>query len=590
MMRIRSSPPRKLHTLLGLCAAIGFTAFGFKATSEAASPGLDEWPSANAVFSLSTTIAQPGETVSITMSIEARQPIEGFSFALIYRATNVDLLSVTPIVEGGGSWDVFEKFVLDRDNTIAWRDDIWGRAVFNPVGSGTALTAMTRHAVLRIDLRVHEDAPSGLIPIFPSNTYMDPEDPGTVDWENAVFTSTGPVRAFFSDWRVHGGIMINPPTGVPFVRGDVNADGTLSVSDALMLRRYMSPEENQGEIVLSCLDAGDVNDDGCIDITDAVVLLLDIYRLDQSPGHAHLAPPFPEPGIDPTFTDEMGCQSYVVELATVTDDILRIGDIEAAPGEEVEIPVYLTNAVSVEAVQLNLLYDPGVIVPRQGYKALAFRGTPWEAAFDELPNPECLDSEGEETEDYWVRILKAHSEDGVMAVCVSSHLVYDCYPIPPGGEKLIFTIRATVAADAPVGSEIVLEPTNGPDGGGLFPPFNLRNELTHQGEGRFLRIVPRTEPGHLGIIADITFFFRGDSNSDLTVDIADAVHTLNHLFLGGATLRCPDSADADDNGVIEITDPILTLNHLFLGEAVLARPYPSRGHDFQLDELGPCSP
>jgi hypothetical protein len=65
-------------------------------------------------------------------------------------------------------------------------------------------------------------------------------------------------------------------------------------------------------------------------------------------------------------------------------------------------------------------------------------------------------------------------------------------------------------------------------------------------------------------------FLRGDSNQDRTVDLSDAVATLNHLFSGGPAPRCMDAADANDDGNFDISDPTATLGFLFLG----AKPLP----------------
>jgi hypothetical protein len=69
-----------------------------------------------------------------------------------------------------------------------------------------------------------------------------------------------------------------------------------------------------------------------------------------------------------------------------------------------------------------------------------------------------------------------------------------------------------------------------------------------------------------------TPFFRGDANSDTEVDIADAVLTLNFLFLAGQKPLCLDAADTNDDGRVDITDPIGTLSFLFLSGSAPAAP------------------
>ncbi len=64
---------------------------------------------------------------------------------------------------------------------------------------------------------------------------------------------------------------------------------------------------------------------------------------------------------------------------------------------------------------------------------------------------------------------------------------------------------------------------------------------------------------------DLEVFVRGNSNDDGTLDIADPVFTLAHLFLGGTPPPCSDAADANDDGAVDISDAVYTLDFLFRG-------------------------
>jgi hypothetical protein len=85
-------------------------------------------------------------------------------------------------------------------------------------------------------------------------------------------------------------------------------------------------------------------------------------------------------------------------------------------------------------------------------------------------------------------------------------------------------------------------------------------------------------------------FRRGDTNEDARVNIADAVDTLNFLFIGGiGGITCLDAADSDDSGVVDLTDVVHTLNYLFAGGSAPAMPGPGTcGQDPTPDGL-PCS-
>lgn len=83
-------------------------------------------------------------------------------------------------------------------------------------------------------------------------------------------------------------------------------------------------------------------------------------------------------------------------------------------------------------------------------------------------------------------------------------------------------------------------------------------------------------------------FKKGDSNSDGTIDISDALNTLSFLFLGQGKMPCFDAADANDDGAVDISDAVSTLSFLFLGGKEIPAPYPSCGPDPTVDSLPDC--
>src|SRR5690606_33353905 len=85
-----------------------------------------------------------------------------------------------------------------------------------------------------------------------------------------------------------------------FLRGDVNADSRIDISDPIATLGYLF----LGTSALACDDAADFDDSGGLDITDAILELQHLFV-----GGAPL--PFPQDelcGIDPT-ADELGCAS-----------------------------------------------------------------------------------------------------------------------------------------------------------------------------------------------------------------------------------------------------------------------------------------
>ena len=96
---------------------------------------------------------------------------------------------------------------------------------------------------------------------------------------------------------------ISPPrvSAAAFVRGDLEADGSLGISDAIAIlgRLFLG-----GTLPHDCDDAADVNDSGTLDISDPVYLLVFAFVGGREP-----PAPFPECGDDPT-ADGLECRTY----------------------------------------------------------------------------------------------------------------------------------------------------------------------------------------------------------------------------------------------------------------------------------------
>jgi hypothetical protein len=86
----------------------------------------------------------------------------------------------------------------------------------------------------------------------------------------------------------------------PFVRGEVNQDGRVDISDPVCVLLYLFLEERTP----ACLDAADVDDSGTIDITDAVRTFGYLFAGGPMP-----VAPYPTCGPDVT-DDELSCVSF----------------------------------------------------------------------------------------------------------------------------------------------------------------------------------------------------------------------------------------------------------------------------------------
>lgn len=82
------------------------------------------------------------------------------------------------------------------------------------------------------------------------------------------------------------------PNPLGFVRGDVNLDLAVDISDAVsVLAALFTP----GSDPVACPDAADANDDGAVDVSDPIATLSFLFS-----GGLSLPDPFPACGVDPT--------------------------------------------------------------------------------------------------------------------------------------------------------------------------------------------------------------------------------------------------------------------------------------------------
>jgi hypothetical protein len=375
----------------------------------------------------------------------------------------------------------------------------------------------------------------------------------------------------------------DPRPQVSFLRGDANADGALSTADILAIERWLFG----GDEPPSCVDTADVNDDGHVTITDESAIANHLFDIRPGATGGYPPAPFPEPGPDPTHLGEasyMSCDAYEVTPPVQTSDAIRIGDVEAGSGGEVLVPIYLTNEVAVDALQLVVKYDPSVLRIATGGDTLEYEGT----HYGQFAGQSFTVGPANFTwfAPYVSRVV-SYPEEGIFTASIVSCFVFaEVFQVPPGEDTLVAQIRVQVSPDVPAGTALHLDPDAGPDG---YGPFHIRNELTYRGEGRYATIHPREVGGilRIGVDGDISFFRRGDANGDEKLDISDAVSVLGYLFLG-TEVSCEDAADADDSGDLLITDGIVLLMHLFSGTETIPAPYPEPGLDPNPDFLGGC--
>jgi hypothetical protein len=88
-------------------------------------------------------------------------------------------------------------------------------------------------------------------------------------------------------------------------------------------------------------------------------------------------------------------------------------------------------------------------------------------------------------------------------------------------------------------------------------------------------VYPATSPGVVSFEA--RRFLRGDDNNDGQVDLTDAVHLLEWLFLGGAEPACLEATDMNGSLNLNIADAVYLLQALFIGGQEPPAPFPECG-------------
>lgn len=91
-----------------------------------------------------------------------------------------------------------------------------------------------------------------------------------------------------------------------------------------------------------------------------------------------------------------------------------------------------------------------------------------------------------------------------------------------------------------------------------FDNFKLEKDIITKIEGFGANIGREINPNEIP-----KRFIRGDSNMDLKHNILDAITTLEYSFKN-ISLKCPDSADVNDDGEIDLQDIILSLWSLYI--------------------------
>jgi PKD repeat protein len=271
-------------------------------------------------------------------------------------------------------------------------------------------------------------------------------------------------------------------------------------------------------------------------------------------------------------TGSAGVVSQVVKAKAVNvlpkRDHLYIQDVYVYAGQKnVVLPVKVTNELSIQGFQVAGRFDTRVMTLAPGESFIDFRST-----VAGSQRPEFVAG-------------KQNPEEGWFTLGV----VFDLLPpytgdIMPGRKTNLVNLVADFSGNVANRTDAKLRFADD-----VGDPV-IKNILTVRGG---MSVNPELHNGQVLVIRpDIELlgplFLRGDTDGGGTINIADAVFVLQHLFARGRPPACMDSADVDDNGRVNIADAISILSYLFSGSSSPAYPFPEKGLDGTPDSLAPC--
>ena len=171
--------------------------------------------------------------------------------------------------------------------------------------------------------------------------------------------------------RVHRALLVPGPPMSPFRRGDVNADGTLDLSDAIFTLGYLflgSPSS------LSCGAAADANDDRSLDTSDAIYILGFLFLGGPPP-----AEPYEACGVDVTDSWVLSCAESAAcggPVVVVEPDVVRvIPDWPVPIDVRLELPTGESARLPAGALEIGIEPDMGSVSLVEGQKvAKVFAG------------------------------------------------------------------------------------------------------------------------------------------------------------------------------------------------------------------------
>lgn len=283
-------------------------------------------PLANRVH-VDDIFASAGDTgVPFSSYIDCESDLQGWTLVLKYEPQVMQISDISSDGTDIGSSIDFELPNIDNNNGVTIVAVIMDLL---PPFDGAVLASGSDHEVHRATVNIDNNAPSGTHIFGPANGFsanssaltdntfvvagvsVDPQlIDGILTVNGGTSPSTNPGQDQNDNGNTNNGGGNNnnednstsdnqdpPADEVTFLRGDVNGDGSLDVTDGSLLQLWLTG----GGTTPACLDAADVNDDGMVNLSDPIDLFEFLYQGSNPP-----PAPYPSAGSDPT-ADGLDC-------------------------------------------------------------------------------------------------------------------------------------------------------------------------------------------------------------------------------------------------------------------------------------------
>jgi hypothetical protein len=242
--------------------------------------------------------AAPGDQITVTWNISTSHDLVGYSAAIDYDEAVLAFEAARVNREwfSGLSGLLVEYISAEDGNLVIF--------VLNPVTFQHTMPAGPARLAAEIDFTVNPQTQARATQVL----FVDTVERRGIPYSNTAFAlfhledPTSPDRTSVEVQvdPAGGAAMLAIQREAEFLRGDVNDDGAIDISDPISALSFLFLGTSESP----CKDATDANDDGTVDISDPVAELRYLFR-----GGPPAPPPFGGCGDDPT-EDPLGCISY----------------------------------------------------------------------------------------------------------------------------------------------------------------------------------------------------------------------------------------------------------------------------------------